>query len=224
MKLYMHPVSTTSRPVMMFIAENGIDCELQVVDLLSGEHLTPDYAAINPHKLVPVLEDGDLILNESSAILKYLADTANAPAYPKDLKQRARINAAMDWFNADFYRDFAYGLVYPPIFPTHKRPSDEAQSATVQWALDKTKERLPVLDDRMIGPNQGYLCGNEISIADYLGVEFLGLGNVIGCDFSAYPNISRWVGNMHKLKSWDSVHEVINGFTASLKGQSFTTI
>ena len=104
MKLYMHPVSTTSRPVMMFIAENGIDVDMQTVDLMSGEHMNAAYAAINPNQPVPVLEDGDFRLTESSAILKYLADSIDSPAYPKDLKQRARVNASMDWFNTDFYR------------------------------------------------------------------------------------------------------------------------
>ena len=47
MKLYYHPVSTTSRPVWLFIAENGIDCELRVVDLMKGEHYQPEYVAIN---------------------------------------------------------------------------------------------------------------------------------------------------------------------------------
>ena len=31
----------------------------------------------------------------------------------------------MDWFNTQFYRDFGYGVVYPQIFPNHKRPTDE---------------------------------------------------------------------------------------------------
>jgi glutathione S-transferase len=36
MKLYMHPVSMTSRPVRLFIADNKIDCEEEVVDLMTG--------------------------------------------------------------------------------------------------------------------------------------------------------------------------------------------
>ena len=78
MKLYYHPISTTSRPLMLFAAEAGIPLEMQVVDLFTGEHVKPPYEAINPNRLVPVLEDGAFRLTESSAILKYLADKTNS--------------------------------------------------------------------------------------------------------------------------------------------------
>ena len=83
MKLYMHPVSMTSRPVRLFIAESGIDVDEQMIDLMTGEHYQEPYVAINPNRLVPVLDDGDFRLTESSAILKYLADKIDSPAYPK---------------------------------------------------------------------------------------------------------------------------------------------
>ena len=60
MKLYMHPVSMTSRPVRLFIAENKIPVEEVTVDLFTGEHIE---AAIYGHEseyLVPMIEDGDL--------------------------------------------------------------------------------------------------------------------------------------------------------------------
>ena len=71
MKLYMHPVSTTSRPVMQFIADNDIAADMQVVDILKGEHYEPAYSKINPNDLIPMLEDGDFRLTESAAILRY---------------------------------------------------------------------------------------------------------------------------------------------------------
>src|ERR1700726_4515696 len=71
MKLYMHPVSTACRPVMLFIAENGIKCDEEVVDILKGAHYQEPYASLNPNQLVPMLEDGDLRLTEGSAILKF---------------------------------------------------------------------------------------------------------------------------------------------------------
>src|SRR5262252_10407562 len=139
MKLYMHPVSMTSRPVRLFIAENHIPMDEQVVDLFTGEHYKEPYLKINPNHMVPVLEDGDFRLTESSAILKYLADKVDSPAYPKDLKKRAKVNEMMDWLNTGFYRDFGYGLVYPQIFPHHRRPSDEAHAGAVQWGKERTR-------------------------------------------------------------------------------------
>ena len=123
MKLYMHPVSTATRPVRLLIAENGIKCDEEMVDILKGTHYQEPYASLNPNRMVPMLEDGDLRLTESSAILKYLADKFDLPSYPKDLKKRAKVNEVMDWLNTQFYRDFGYGLIYPQLVPHHKRRS-----------------------------------------------------------------------------------------------------
>ena len=79
MKLYFHPVSTTCRPIMLLAADDNIKLDYQFVDLFKGEHMKPEYLAINPSHAVPVLEDGDFILSESSAILKYLAEKKAAP-------------------------------------------------------------------------------------------------------------------------------------------------
>ena len=217
MKIYYHPASTTSRPLMLFAAESGIDVDFQVVDLFTGEHYKPPFEAINPNHLVPVLEDGDLRLTESSAILKYLADKINSPAYPKDLRQRARVNERMDWINTQVCRDFAYGFVYPQIFPHHKRPSAEAQAATLAWGKERAAAWMKVLDTHILGPKNAYLCGDQITIADYFGASFIALGDVIRCDYSGYPNLQRWMGKMKQLKSWNKVNETINGFAASLK-------
>src|SRR5690348_9875166 len=102
MKLYMHPVSTGSRATRLLIAESGIPCEEVLVDMLTGAHAQEPYASLNPSRLLPMLEDGDFRLTETSAILKYLADKYDLAAYPKDLKQRARVNEMMDWFNTQF--------------------------------------------------------------------------------------------------------------------------
>ena len=203
MKLYMHPVSTTARPVLLLIAENGIKCDEEMIDILKGAHYQEPYASLNPNRLVPMLEDGDLRLTESSAILKYLADKYDLPSYPKDLKKRAKINEVMDWVNTQLYRDFGYGLVYPQLFPHHKRRSDEAQADAIARGQQGAKNWLQILNDHWIGPKNQYLSGNELTIADYFGAGVVSIGELIGCDFSDYPNIKRWLENMKKLKSWN---------------------
>ena len=224
MKLYMHPISTVTRPVRLFIAENGIKCDEELIDLMTGAHHQPPYASLNPSRLVPMLEDGDLRLTESSAILKYLADKYDLPSYPKDLKKRAKVNEAMDWFNTQFYRDFGYGLVYPQLFPHHKRRSDEAHAGTIAWGQQGSAKWLQILNDYWIGPKNLYLCGNELTIADYFGSALVSMGELIGCDLSAYPNVKRWLDNMRKLKSWDQINEAFNGYAASNKGKEFARL
>ena len=223
MKLYYHPISTTSRPLLMFAADNNIEMEMQVVDLMTGEHVKPPYLAVNPSGLVPVLEDGDFRLTESSAILKYLADKIGSAAYPKDLQARARVNERMDWINTQLYREFGYGLVYPQIFPHYKRPSDEQQSGVVAWGKEKSGRWLKVLDKNLIGNNE-YLCGSELSLADYLGAAYVTLGELLRCDFSAYPNVSRWLKTMKARPNWSKVNKPFYDWAASLKEKSFVTI
>jgi len=223
-KLYYHPASTASRPVLLFAAESGITLELQLVNIFKGEHRQPDYAAINPNALVPVLQDGDFRLTESSAILKYLADKTDSALYPKGLQERARVNERMDWFNTQLSRDYCFGLVFAQLLPHHKRRSDEAQAGTVQWGQQQSKVWLQVLNDHILGPGHNYVCGDAITIADYFGAGLLTLGEVIGCDFAAYPYVQGWLARMKALKSWKSVNAVLDGVTASHMGEQFVTV
>jgi glutathione S-transferase len=223
MKLYYHPVSTTSRPVVLFIQENDLPVEMQVVDLMKGEHVQPKYAGMNPSKLVPMLEDGDFRLTESSAILKYLAEKTNSPTYPKDLQARARVNERMDWINTQLCRDLAYGLVYPQIFPFHKRPTDEHQKGQLAWAQERAKGWMKILDQSLIGKQQ-YLCGDKITIADYFASSFVSLAEFIRADFGPYPNLKRWYERMKGMKNWNKVHEVFYGFAGSMKDARFEVV
>jgi len=225
MKLYYHPASTTSRPLMMFIADNNIPAQMQVVDLFTGEHMGEPYAAVNPNRLVPVLEEeGDFRLTESSTILKYLADKIDSPAYPKDLRQRARVNEMMDWINTQLCRDLAYGTVYTQIFPFHKRPTEEAQRVTVEWGRERAKTWMKVLDEKLLGSDKPYLCGREITIADYYGASFVHLAEVIGSDMKAYPNVNRWLDRMKSRPTWQKVYEAINGFASQLPRGQLATV
>ncbi len=99
MKIHYHPASTTSRPLMLFANESGINIDFQVVDLFTGEHYQPPFEAINPNHLVPVLDDGDFRLTESSAILKYLAESVGSDlaAYPNVKRWLGKMKALKSW-------------------------------------------------------------------------------------------------------------------------------
>jgi glutathione S-transferase len=206
MKLYFHPVSTTSRPVALFAADHGIELEYQLVELFAGEHLQAAFTAINPHQAVPVLEDGDLRLTESSAILKYLADKTGSPAYPRDLQQRARVNERMDWFNTSLSRELCYGFFYPQLMPTHKRHDEHAQRHTLDWARRNAVRWLDVLNEHWLGGDHRYVCGERITIADYLGIAQVTVGEAVRVDYSRWPNVARWIARMKDRPTWASVN------------------
>lgn len=224
MKLYMHPVSTVCRPLLLFIMENDIPVKKEVVDLMSGAQMQPPYANLNPNCLVPMLVDGDLQLTEGSAILKYLADKIHSPAYPKDLKKRAKVNEMMDWLNTNFYRDFGYNFCYPQLFPHHKRRSDEGQAATIEWGKEKARHWLSLLNDHWLGPDKPYLCGDQITIADYFGAALVTVGEIVHIDFSSYPNIERWLGNVKRLPHWAEVNAPFQGYIDAMKEQEFVAL
>ena len=206
MKFYYHPASTASRPVLLFAAESGIALDLQLVDIFKGEHRQPAYQALNPNALVPMLEDGDFRLTESSAILKYLADKIDSPLYPKGLQQRARVNERMDWFNTSLSRELCYGFLYPQILPAHKRPDEHAQQQTIAWAKRNATRWLSVLNDRWLGDNR-YVCGERISIADYLGIAQLTFGEVARLDYSRWPQVAKWIECMKDRPTWERVND-----------------
>jgi glutathione S-transferase len=191
---------------------------------MKGEHYSEWYTKLNPSRQVPTLEDDGFILTESSAILKYLAAKTESPTYPKDLKKRAHIDEVMDWFNTGFYRDFGYGVAYPQLFPTHKRPTDEIHEGVISWGKDKAAMWFGILDSHWLGGGKPYVCGNEITIADYLGACFVTIGEVLRCDYSHLPNVTRWINNMKKLSSWAKVNEAHYGFAGMVKDKQFKAI
>ena len=224
MKLYMHPVSTVCRPIRLLCAENGIQLDEEMVDLMTGAQHKEPFASLNPNRQVPVLVDGDLRLTEGSAILKYIADKHHLPSYPADLKKRAKVNEIMDWLNTGFYRDFGYNLVYPQLFPHAKRRSDEAHAGTIEWGKERTKFWLKILDQHLLGSGQKCLCGDDITIADYLGAGMVSLTELIQCDLGQYPNLCRWYTAMKARPNWAKVNEVFNGFVGAMKGKEFEAV
>ena len=84
-RLYRHPLSGHAHRVELFLSLLGLPVELINVDLKSGAHKKPDFLVINPLGQIPVIEDGDVTLSDSNAILVYLATRFGDPGWlPRD--------------------------------------------------------------------------------------------------------------------------------------------
>lgn len=212
MKLHYFDGSTTCRPIVMLAAEAGVPLDLQVVNLFAGEHLTPAYTAMNPNQLIPVLEDGDFRLTESSAILKYIAEVSGSAAYPSDPRGRARVNEQMDWFNTGFYREWGYGVIYPKVLAYTAYADAHVQKTVSDRCAEKAERLIGILNDHMLKDPGPYLGGAQPNLADFLGVAYVTIGEMLAFDFTRYPRVQRWIAAMRARPSWATANTGFEGW------------
>ena len=103
--LYVDWGSQPSRAVVGFCKINKIPFELLEIRVGRAQHLTQEFAQINPNKQVPAMKEintktgEEWNLSESHAILRYLAQTRNVADhwYPKDIIKRCEVDQYLDW-------------------------------------------------------------------------------------------------------------------------------
>jgi glutathione S-transferase len=122
---------------------------------------SPEFLALNPNAVVPVLRDGDFVLLESNTICRYLAArqgrTDLLPAQPA---ARARVEQWMDWQAADLNSAWRYafmGLVRQS--PDHQAPDQQARSVQA-W------NRLMTILDGTLAAGGPYVLGPAFTLAD----------------------------------------------------------
>ena len=122
-RLYHFPLSGHAHRVQLFLSLLGLPVEIQPVNLLKGEHKSPGFLAMNPFGQVPVIQDGDVTLADSNAILTYLAlryDDAGQ-WLPRDPVKAALVQR---WLSAAA-GPLAFGPGNARIAVLFKRPRDE---------------------------------------------------------------------------------------------------
>lgn len=214
MKLYFDPVSTTSRIVTFFLHDNDLPFDETIVSVLAGEQFLPDYTKINPNAQVPVLvEDDGFALTESSAIIRHLADKYRLPSYPAEPRARARVDEGVSWFQTNFHVYHCVLLSYTYVIPFLKSLDPQVLTAVRGVGQHGREKYLRILNDQMLAAS-AYVCGDEMTLADYVGAANVTLGYHYGLDLRLYPNISRWIGRMQCRKGWDKAFSVFEALIA----------
>ncbi len=160
--VYGRATSSNVQAVMWGIGELGLAYERLDYGLNFGGIDTPDYLAMNPHGLVPTIQDGDLVVWESCAILRYLAAKYGdgGAFWPADPVARARVDMWAEWGKASFSRDFTV-----PIFWARVRTAAaERDEAALAVALDRFDGYLGHLEAQL-GDNP-YVMGADFTLAD----------------------------------------------------------
>jgi len=163
--LRLHTAQTPNgRKVSIALEELGVPYEVRRVHLDREEQLTEEFLALNPNHKIPVLEDDDLVIWESGAILLHLAERYGK-LLPSD--PRGRI-AAIQYA---FFQTGGIGPNLGRLAPQLRRPEEERNQEMIEIFRGEVGRLLGVLD-RILADDRPYLAG-EYSIGDIMHYPWL---------------------------------------------------
>ncbi|XP_057656002.1 glutathione S-transferase 1-like [Diorhabda carinulata] len=208
--LYYILASPPVRSVLLCAKAIGVELNLKEVDVLNGEHLSPEYLKINPQHTVPVLDDDGFIVIDSHVIMTYLVSKygKSDSLYPKDIKQRAIVDHRLHFDSSIL---FIRGLMISKavIFEGAKNPQPK-QLAALEEAFNIT--------ERFLDKNK-FIAGDNLTVADFSFVTSLTSWTVFcPLDETKHPNIAAWLKRMKSLsyyaeanqKGLDLLFEIMN--------------
>jgi glutathione S-transferase len=186
MKLYDYILSPSCYKVRLMAALSGVKLDIRAVDFHPGlEHRGPELLALNPAGSIPILEDGDLLLTESSAMLVYLA----AKAAPEWLGGGAPEEAAriQQWLS--FSGRLTASLGGARLHEMLLRPGDiDALQAQGIAALRELELGLVEQAER----GKRFLAGDRPTVADIACFPYVALAPDGGVPLDPYPAIRLW--------------------------------
>jgi len=198
MKLYYAP-GVSSLATHIALEEAGARFELSRIDFAANQQNRAEYLRINPKARVPVLVDGDWVLTENPAILRYIA--ARHPAaglWPWDPREDARCAEWLAWISSTVHVAFGH------VLRAARYASDPRAVEDVAATAKKTCRELWQTVDQKIGDGP-WAIGERYSVADpYLLVYWrLGRGPVLGFDMAS--DFPHWTAHARRLAARPAV-------------------
>ena len=200
----VHGVSPSPfvRKVRVAMAEKGLDYDLEPV--MPG-NVPESFKKLSPLAKVPVYQDGDFVLPDSSVIIAFLERAHPEPAlYPSDARELGRAL----WYEE--YADTKMIDVITPIFSQRfiqrvlfKQESDESIVEQQMTLL------VPPVFDYLEGevPDDSWMIGDSFGIADIgLGTTFVHLrhgGESI--DTARWPRLAAYASRVLSRESFASL-------------------
>jgi glutathione S-transferase len=161
MQLYEFPPTRSIR-ARWTLQELGVPFEAITVDLLAGENQRAEFLKLNPAGKLPVLVDGDVVLTESVAIVRYLGEKYPEKNFlPRDLAQRAQV---------DRWLLFAATELEQPLWRIARHtgiyPESDRSPADIALAQRDFQPMAAVLEQHMQG--REYVATDRVTIADFV--------------------------------------------------------
>lgn len=156
--IYGRDSSANVQAVMWCVAELDLPYQREDVGGPFGGTDTPQYRAMNPMGLVPVLRDGDAVLWETPVILRYLMRCYGD--HPTDPMSAGFIEQWAAWTQSYFYPQ----LLPAVFFQLYRTSADQRDHQLIARASAEIKRLAAIVSDVIKGP---YFIGDRLTLADY---------------------------------------------------------
>ena len=187
-RLYSYSLSGHAHRAELFLSLLGLPFDKVEVDLVRGAQKTPEFVALNPWTQVPVIQDGDVTLADSNAILTYLALRYDASGrwLPRDPLGAAQVQR---WLSVA-----AGSLVNGPAraraIVVFKRPHDPSCADVAKLLFERIETHLA---------NQPFLTGEQATIADIALYSYTSHAPEGGLSLQPYPTLRAWLARIEAL-------------------------
>jgi glutathione S-transferase len=191
MKLYDSKMAPNPRRARIFLAEKGITLPTENIDIMAKQHLTPEYAAINPLQRMPalVLDDGTVI-TESIAICRYFeAVQPEPPLFGVGAKEIALVEMWNRRCEINFFSNVA--AVFRHLHPAMKELEVPQVPAYAEAMRPRALWFLELLDRELA--KREFVAGDRYSVADItalVAVDFMKPARLTIPDGA--DNLKRW--------------------------------
>jgi glutathione S-transferase len=185
MKLYDFPFSPNCRKVRAVAYELRIPLDHVVVDLFAPAR-PPELSAKNPNGRVPVLEDGDFVLWESTAIMRYLAH--GSALVPSDRRPAADMDRWLAWQLA--HLGPAMSKVGRERIVKVLRGQGQPDPERIAEGIAEFATLTAVLEASLAEAT--YLCG-ALSLADFALAAHYSLARACALDLTPFPRVGAWL-------------------------------
>jgi glutathione S-transferase len=185
--LYRHPVSGHSHRVELMLGLLAVPHVLVDVDLMSAAQKKPEFLAKNRFGQIPVIEDGDVTLADSNAILVYLALRYGAESwYPRAPQQAATVQRYLSLAAGEI----ASGVAAARTANLFRAPADPATIA-------RANQVLAVLEAELTG--QAFLAADHVTIADIACYTYLAHAPEGGVSLAPFGAVRAWIERIEQL-------------------------
>jgi glutathione S-transferase len=194
--LYYAP-GTCSLVSHVALHEAGAEHEAKRIDLMKGEHRTPEYLAINPHGRVPALVTDQGTITENLAILGFIADSFGAAgSVPRGNPfETARAMQLLSWLSGT-----VHGTAFAALFRPNRFTADETlHPGLKEGAHANLTSHFVELDDLC---GSSWLAGEGFTAADSYAAVFYRWARLAKFDLSLYPRWTALVGRVVERPSF----------------------